>query len=193
MESRVQTVSGSPSNPSAFLLARSPPAKTTNQPSGIQGQLERKRPIGGHDSRPPFFILSRCPGRLRRPGGIPQPNAGDLAFVRRFLQSNVEPPLCFQGWACSWRVAGIGADSEGRDIVFDTASLSRVASVRYPARAFGGDTFCYFAGMVFATVGILGNFSKTVLLFMIPQIFNFVYSCPQLFKFVDCPRHRMPT
>ncbi|KAJ3056219.1 hypothetical protein HK097_007702 [Rhizophlyctis rosea] len=62
----------------------------------------------------------------------------------------------------------------------------------YPARAFGGDTFTYFAGMIFAVVGILGNFSKTVLLFMIPQIFNFVYSCPQLFHLVDCPRHRMP-
>jgi UDP-N-acetylglucosamine--dolichyl-phosphate N-acetylglucosaminephosphotransferase len=62
----------------------------------------------------------------------------------------------------------------------------------YPAQAFGGDTFCYFSGMIFAVVGILGNFSKTVLLFMLPQIFNFLYSCPQLFHFVDCPRHRMP-
>ncbi|KAJ3132911.1 UDP-N-acetylglucosamine--dolichyl-phosphate N-acetylglucosaminephosphotransferase [Geranomyces variabilis] len=63
----------------------------------------------------------------------------------------------------------------------------------YPARAFPGDTYCYFAGMIFAVVGILGNFSKTVLLFMLPQIFNFVYSCPQLFHIVDCPRHRMPS
>ncbi|TPX67503.1 phospho-N-acetylmuramoyl-pentapeptide-transferase [Spizellomyces sp. 'palustris'] len=63
----------------------------------------------------------------------------------------------------------------------------------YPARAFGGDTLCYFAGMIFAVVGILGNFSKTVLLFMVPQIFNFIYSCPQLFHFVECPRHRMPS
>lgn len=62
----------------------------------------------------------------------------------------------------------------------------------YPAKAFGGDSYCYFAGMVFATVGILGNFSKTVLLFMIPQIFNFLFSCPQLFGLVECPRHRMP-
>jgi UDP-N-acetylglucosamine--dolichyl-phosphate N-acetylglucosaminephosphotransferase len=31
-----------------------------------------------------------------------------------------------------------------------------------------------------------------VLLFMLPQIFNFAYSCPQLFHFVECPRHRMP-
>ncbi|KAI9620413.1 hypothetical protein H4Q26_013625 [Puccinia striiformis f. sp. tritici PST-130] len=33
----------------------------------------------------------------------------------------------------------------------------------YPAKAFVGDTFCYFAGMSFATVGILGHFSKTLL------------------------------
>uniref|UniRef100_A0A7S2EE03 UDP-N-acetylglucosamine--dolichyl-phosphate N-acetylglucosaminephosphotransferase n=1 Tax=Ditylum brightwellii TaxID=49249 RepID=A0A7S2EE03_9STRA len=62
----------------------------------------------------------------------------------------------------------------------------------YPASVFVGDTFCYFAGMTFAVVGILGHFSKTVLLFFIPQIINFIYSTPQLFKFVPCPRHRLP-
>jgi UDP-N-acetylglucosamine--dolichyl-phosphate N-acetylglucosaminephosphotransferase len=62
----------------------------------------------------------------------------------------------------------------------------------YPAKVFGGDSYCYFAGIIFATVGILGNFSKTVLLFMIPQIFNFIFSSPQLFGLVECPRHRMP-
>ena len=62
----------------------------------------------------------------------------------------------------------------------------------YPAKVFVGDTYCYFAGMVFAIVGILGHFSKTLLLLFIPQIFNFVYSAPQLFKIVPCPRHRLP-
>lgn len=62
----------------------------------------------------------------------------------------------------------------------------------YPAKVFVGDTYCYFAGMVFAVVGILGHFSKTLLLLFIPQIFNFVYSAPQLFRLIDCPRHRMP-
>jgi UDP-N-acetylglucosamine--dolichyl-phosphate N-acetylglucosaminephosphotransferase len=62
----------------------------------------------------------------------------------------------------------------------------------YPARVFVGDTFCYFAGMTLAVVGIMGHFSKTLLLFFIPQVFNFVYSCPQLFRLVECPRHRMP-
>jgi len=62
----------------------------------------------------------------------------------------------------------------------------------YPARSFPGDTFCYFSGMAFAVVGIQGHFSKTLLLFFMPQIFNFLLSCPQLFGFVSCPRHRVP-
>ncbi|MBW0531458.1 hypothetical protein O181_071173 [Austropuccinia psidii MF-1] len=62
----------------------------------------------------------------------------------------------------------------------------------YPAKSFVGDTFCYFAGMAFAVVGILGHFSKTLLLFFIPQIFNFLYSCPQLFGIIPIPRHRLP-
>lgn len=61
-----------------------------------------------------------------------------------------------------------------------------------PASVFVGDTFCYFSGMTFAVVGILGHFSKTLLLFFIPQIINFLWSCPQLFKIVPCPRHRLP-
>ena len=62
----------------------------------------------------------------------------------------------------------------------------------YPASVFVGDTYCYFAGMTFAVVGILGHFSKTLLLFFIPQVINFIWSTPQLFKFVECPRHRLP-
>ncbi|CAF9930281.1 MAG: tunicamycin resistance protein [Heterodermia speciosa] len=62
----------------------------------------------------------------------------------------------------------------------------------YPAKVFVGDTYCYFAGMVFAIVGILGHFSKTLLLLFIPQIINFVYSAPQLFHVIPCPRHRLP-
>lgn len=62
----------------------------------------------------------------------------------------------------------------------------------YPSKVFVGDTYCYFAGMVFAIVGILGHFSKTLLLLFIPQIFNFIYSAPQLFRLVPCPRHRLP-
>ncbi|KRZ77284.1 putative endochitinase [Trichinella papuae] len=62
----------------------------------------------------------------------------------------------------------------------------------YPASVFVGDTFCYFSGMLFAVVGILGHFSKTLMLLFLPQIFNFIFSLPQLFRIIPCPRHRLP-
>ena len=62
----------------------------------------------------------------------------------------------------------------------------------YPAAVFVGDTYCYFAGMIFAIIGILGHFSKTLLLLFIPQILNFIYSVPQLLHIIPCPRHRLP-
>jgi UDP-N-acetylglucosamine--dolichyl-phosphate N-acetylglucosaminephosphotransferase len=46
--------------------------------------------------------------------------------------------------------------------------------------------------MALAVVGVAGHFSKTLLLFFAPQVFNFVLSCPQLFGLVPCPRHRVP-
>ncbi|GAA5988898.1 hypothetical protein JCM11641_002115, partial [Rhodosporidiobolus odoratus] len=63
---------------------------------------------------------------------------------------------------------------------------------RYPSLTFPGDTFCYFTGMTFAVTSILSHYSKTLVLFFLPQLFNFLYSCPQLFGLVDCPRHRLP-
>jgi UDP-N-acetylglucosamine--dolichyl-phosphate N-acetylglucosaminephosphotransferase len=62
----------------------------------------------------------------------------------------------------------------------------------YPARVFVGDTFTYYAGITLAVVGILGHFSKTLMLFFIPQWINFLISLPQLFGIVECPRHRVP-
>lgn len=75
---------------------------------------------------------------------------------------------------------------------FVGASMALLLWNRYPARVFVGDTYCYFAGMVLVSCGILGHYSKTLLLFFLPQIFNFVLSCPQLFGLVPCPRHRVP-
>lgn len=75
---------------------------------------------------------------------------------------------------------------------FIGVSLALLKHNWFPAKVFVGDTYCYFAGMVFAVVGILGHFSKTLLLLFIPQIFNFCYSAPQLFGIVPCPRHRLP-
>jgi UDP-N-acetylglucosamine--dolichyl-phosphate N-acetylglucosaminephosphotransferase len=75
---------------------------------------------------------------------------------------------------------------------FIGVSLALLYHNWYPARVFVGDTYCYFAGMVFVVVSILGHFSKTLILLLLPQIANFVYSAPQLFGLVPCPRHRMP-
>ncbi|SPO05844.1 probable UDP-N-acetylglucosamine:dolichyl phosphate N-acetylglucosamine-1-phosphate transferase [Cephalotrichum gorgonifer] len=62
----------------------------------------------------------------------------------------------------------------------------------FPARVFVGDTYCYFSGMIFAVVSILGHFSKTLFLLLVPQLFNFLYSAPQIFGLIPCPRHRLP-
>jgi UDP-N-acetylglucosamine--dolichyl-phosphate N-acetylglucosaminephosphotransferase len=75
---------------------------------------------------------------------------------------------------------------------FLATSLALLRHNWFPASVFVGDTYCYFAGMTFAVVGIHGHFSKTLLLLFIPQILNFVYSLPQLLKLVPCPRHRLP-
>lgn len=76
-------------------------------------------------------------------------------------------------------------------IPFMTVSLCLLYFNMYPSKVFVGDTYCYFAGTVFASVGILGHFSKTLLLMFVPQIFNFVISLPQLLGIKHCPRHRL--
>ena len=65
-------------------------------------------------------------------------------------------------------------------VPFITVSLLLLYYNKYPSIVFVGDTYCYFAGTVFASVGILGHFSKTLLLMFLPQIFNFVISIPQV-------------
>ena len=71
-------------------------------------------------------------------------------------------------------------------------TLALLRHNQFPSVVFVGDTFCYCAGMTFAVVGILGHFSKTLMLFFIPQLINFVLSIPQLIGIVHCPRHRLP-
>ncbi|KAI5955893.1 ALG7 [Candida jiufengensis] len=77
-------------------------------------------------------------------------------------------------------------------IPFLGVSLALLQYNWFPAKVFVGDTYCYFSGMVFAIVGILGHFSKTLIIFLVPQIINFIYSVPQLFHIIPCPRHRLP-
>jgi UDP-N-acetylglucosamine--dolichyl-phosphate N-acetylglucosaminephosphotransferase len=73
-----------------------------------------------------------------------------------------------------------------------STSLALLTSNWYPARVFVGDTYTLFAGAALASAGILGHYSETLLLFLLPQVFNFLYSIPQLAGWVFCPRHRLP-
>ena len=87
-------------------------------------------------------------------------------------------------------------------IPFLASSLALFEYNCYPAAVFVGDTFTYSAGVTFAAVvervcvygkvGIFGHFSKSLLLFFIPQLVNFLLSLPQLFGLIPCPRHRLP-
>merc|ERR1712048_553391 len=75
-------------------------------------------------------------------------------------------------------------------IPFLAVSIALLRLNWFPARVFVGDTFCYFAGMTLASVCIVGHFSKTMIVFLIPQALNAIYSMPQLFRFIGipCPR-----
>jgi len=75
---------------------------------------------------------------------------------------------------------------------FFAATVSLLEQNWYPSAVFVGDSYTYFAGMTLAVAGILGHFSETLLLFCLPQVVNLLYSIPQLFKIVPCPRHRLP-
>eukprot|EP00030_Apusomonadida_sp_AF-17_P007712 a842815_39.p1 GENE.a842815_39~~a842815_39.p1 ORF type:complete len:454 (-),score=165.44 a842815_39:541-1875(-) len=79
---------------------------------------------------------------------------------------------------------------------FAAVTLALLCYNWYPSSVFVGDTYTYFAGMSLAVVAILGHFSKTLMLFCLPQILNFVLSLfqiligPMLFG-TKCPRHRL--
>lgn len=59
---------------------------------------------------------------------------------------------------------------------FIASSIGLYLHNKYPARAFVGDTYCYFAGMTLAVVAVIGHFSKTLLLFLIPQVMYLQYT-----------------
>lgn len=76
---------------------------------------------------------------------------------------------------------------------FIAVSLALFAFNKYPSQVFVGDSYTYFAGMTLAVAGILGHFSKTLLMLFLPELINFTLSLPQLLHIVPIPRHRVPT
>ncbi|SOV20956.1 N-acetylglucosamine-1-phosphate transferase, putative [Plasmodium sp. DRC-Itaito] len=77
-------------------------------------------------------------------------------------------------------------------IPFLSINLATFSFNFYPSKGFVGNTLTYFCGMFLAVVSIFGHFSKTLVLFLIPQFLNFFISLPQLFHIIPCPRHRLP-
>lgn len=75
---------------------------------------------------------------------------------------------------------------------FCTASFPLFLFNKVEKKTFVGDTFVYFAGCVISYAAIVGQYPIKVLFFLIPQIFNFVLSIPQLIGIIHCPRHRLP-
>ena len=75
---------------------------------------------------------------------------------------------------------------------FISTTLALLKYNKYPARIFPGDSFTYFAGMLLAVSSFIGQCPKTMLLFFVPQILNFLISLPQLFGIMHCPKHRVP-
>lgn len=119
------------------------------------------------------------------------PTKMPVAFVLYLLYScvySIKGMLC----SCNYLIVDRLCKCANFEICNSYIYFVCLFTCRYPSQVFVGDTFCYFAGMTFAVVGIIGHFSKTLILFFMPQIVNFLYSIPQLFKFVPCPRHRLP-
>lgn len=77
-------------------------------------------------------------------------------------------------------------------VPFIGVSLALWRFNRYPSRVFVGDSYTYFSGAVLAVACISGHYSKTLLLFFVPQFINFFISLPQLLGFIYCPPHRVP-
>ncbi|KRY21617.1 putative endochitinase [Trichinella patagoniensis] len=123
-----------------------------------------------------------------------------MVYAATYNSTSIVIPLQLQPWF--GKVLNIGVLYYvyiGMVAVFCTNAINIYAGLEqecryhmYPASVFVGDTFCYFSGMLFAVVGILGHFSKTLMLLFLPQIFNFIFSLPQLFRIIPCPRHRLP-
>ena len=75
---------------------------------------------------------------------------------------------------------------------FIACSLALYKFNQYPSKVFVGDSYTYFSGITLAVVAITGHFTKTLMLFFVPQLLNFALSLPQLFGIIPCPRHRVP-
>ena len=84
---------------------------------------------------------------------------------------------------------------ESRACLDTLSAMPGIPLSRYPACASAGDILCYVTGMTFWVVSIQDHFSKTQLLFFIPQIlivFSRVLDHLVLFLVQDIPYQGLP-
>eukprot|EP00702_Spironucleus_salmonicida_P004726 EST46017.1 UDP-N-acetylglucosamine-dolichyl-phosphate N-acetylglucosaminephosphotransferase [Spironucleus salmonicida] len=62
---------------------------------------------------------------------------------------------------------------------------------KYPAKAFVGDVYTYFAGSCYVASAVSGRAVVLSIFLYFMQIINCGASLPQLLKIVPCPRHRL--
>ncbi|KAG2451673.1 hypothetical protein HYH02_003453 [Chlamydomonas schloesseri] len=138
-----------------------------------------------------------CTNSINILAGVNGLEAGQTFIVAcAVLLHNLLTVAGWPGWGAGGATPGDVRDghlfSAGLMLPLAATTFGLLVFNWYPSKVFVGDTFTYFAGMTIAVAGILGHFSETLLLFLLPQVFNFVYSLPQLFGIVHCPRHRLP-
>ncbi|EAN79997.1 UDP-N-acetylglucosamine-dolichyl-phosphate N-acetylglucosaminephosphotransferase, putative [Trypanosoma equiperdum] len=109
------------------------------------------------------------------------------SIVHCIMQMRLESDPSYGGPATSGQLLAIALLVP---FVGVSAALWRFNS--YPASIFVGDSYTYFAGTVLSVAGVTGVYSKTLMLFFVPQLVNFAISLPQLLRIVPCPRHRVP-
>lgn len=130
-----------------------------------------------------------CPNSVNILAGVNGLEVGQTLVIALLLVCN---DLYYVFWLGNASAQQVHLDSLYLLLPFIAVGCALLKYNWYPARVFVGDTWCYFAGMVLAVAGISCHYAKTLLMFFIPQVFNFVYSVPQLVGWVPCPRHRMP-
>ncbi|CAL6008573.1 UDP-N-acetylglucosamine--dolichyl-phosphate_N-acetylglucosaminephosphotransferase [Hexamita inflata] len=76
--------------------------------------------------------------------------------------------------------------------IFIATSLALLKFNKYPAKVFVGDVFTYFAGCVYVTSAVCGDYLIMAIFLYFMQMINFLLSVPQLIGIIPCPRHRLP-
>lgn len=82
--------------------------------------------------------------------------------------------------------------SAALSLIFIGSSMALFRYNKYPAKCFVGDVYTYFAGCVYVTAAVAGDYLVMAVFLYFQELINFFLSLPQLIGIVECPRHRLP-